>query len=126
MTDLKILAVDDSPAMRRIIINTLRRAGFEDVTEAIDGKDALAKLSKSEFNLVITDWNMPEADGLEFVSSLRKSKKLCRIPILMVTARSVKEDILEAMTAGVNNYIVKPFTPQRLRDKIAQTLASAS
>ena len=126
MTDLKILAVDDSPAMRRIIINTLRRAGFADVTGATGGKDALAKLKENEFNLVITDWNMSEMDGLTFVSNLRKSTEFKSIPVLMVTTRSVKEDILEAMTAGVNNYIVKPFTADKLRDKIAQTLESAS
>ncbi len=126
MTDLKILAVDDSPAMRRIIINTLRRAGFADVTGATGGKDALAKLKENEFSLVITDWNMSEMDGLTFVSNLRKSREFRSIPVLMVTTRSVKEDILEAMTAGVNNYIVKPFTADKLRDKIAQTLESAS
>lgn len=126
MTDLKILAVDDSPAMRRIIINTLRRAGFADVTGATGGKDALAKLKKDEFNLVITDWNMPEMDGLTFVSNLRKSREFGSIPVLMVTTRSVKEDILKAMTAGVNDYIVKPFTADKLRDKIAQTIENAS
>ena len=123
MADLKILAVDDSPTMRRIILNTLKRAGYTDVVEAVDGKDALAKMEVDDFNFVITDWNMPEMDGLTFVTTLRKSDKHKKLPILMVTTRSVKDDILEAMKAGVNNYIVKPFTPDTLKEKIEQVLA---
>lgn len=126
MADMKILAVDDSPTMRRIIINTLKRAGFEDVIEATDGKDALAKLKVDEFGLVITDWYMPEMDGLTFVTNVRKNEEFKSLPILMVTTRSVKSDIMEAMKAGVNNYIVKPFTPDTLKDKIEQTIRSAS
>ncbi len=122
--DLKILAVDDSPTMRRIIINTLKRAGFEDVVEASDGKDALAKLKTDNFNFVITDWNMPEMDGLTFVSTMRSDPDLQSMPVLMVTTRSVKEDIIEAMKAGVNNYIVKPFTPETLAEKINKVLES--
>ena len=123
MSDLKILAVDDSPTMRRIIINTLKRAGYSDVVEANDGKDALAKMKADDFNFVITDWNMPEMDGLTFVTTLRSSPEFKDLPILMVTTRSVKDDILEAMKAGVNNYIVKPFTPDTLKEKIEQILA---
>ncbi len=126
MVDLKILAVDDSPTMRRIIIGTLRRAGFLDVTEAADGKDALEKLRADSFDFVITDWSMPEMDGLAFVSNMRRSEELKNIPVLIVTTRSIKTDIIEAKAAGVNNYIVKPFTPDTLRDKIAQTLKNAS
>jgi two-component system chemotaxis response regulator CheY len=122
--DLKILAVDDSPTMRRIIINTLKRAGFENVVEASDGKDALAKLKSDKFNFVITDWNMPEMDGLTFVSTLRADPDFQTMPVLMVTTRSVKEDIIEAMKAGVNNYIVKPFTPETLAEKINKVLES--
>jgi two-component system chemotaxis response regulator CheY len=125
VADLKILAVDDSPTMRRIIINTLKRAGFEDVTEATDGKDALAKLKVDKYNFIITDWNMPEMDGLTFVSNVRKTDDLRNLPILMVTTRSVKDDIIEAMKAGVNNYIVKPFTPDTLKEKIVQTIKNA-
>lgn len=123
MADLKILAVDDSPTMRRIIINTLKRAGYNDVIEANDGKDALAKLKVEKANFVITDWNMPEMDGLTFVTTLRSMDEYKKLPVLMVTTRSVKEDIVEAMKAGVNNYIVKPFTPDTLKAKIEQTLA---
>ena len=122
MADLKILAVDDSPTMRRIILNTLKRAGFTNVLEANDGKDALAKMSVENVNFVITDWNMPEMDGLTFVTTLRGMDEYKALPILMVTTRSVKDDIIEAMKAGVNNYIVKPFTPETLKEKIESIL----
>ncbi|MEW5797091.1 MAG: response regulator [Candidatus Zixiibacteriota bacterium] len=122
MFDLKILAVDDSPTMRRIIINTLKRAGFNHVIEASDGKDALAKMKVEKPNFVITDWNMPEMDGLTFITALRAMDEYKELPVLMVTTRSVKEDIVDAMKAGVNNYIVKPFTPDTLKAKIEQML----
>ena len=124
MSSLKILAVDDSPTMRRIIVNTLKRAGYDNVTEASDGKDALAKMKVEQFNFVITDWNMPEMDGLTFVSQVRSLDEFKDLPILMVTTRSVKDDIIEAMKAGVSNYIVKPFTPETLSEKIIQVLKS--
>lgn len=124
MVDLKILAVDDSPTMRRIIVNTLRRAGYLDVTEATDGKDALAKMAVDKYNFVITDWNMPGMDGIALVKHLRAEPATKEIPILMVTTRSVKEDILEALRAGVNNYVVKPFTPGTIKEKIDQTLSN--
>ncbi len=122
MADMKILAVDDSPTMRRIIINTLGRAGYNDIVEAEHGKDALAKMESESIDFVITDWNMPEMDGLAFVTNLRKKAEHAKIPILMVTTRSVKEDIVEALKAGVNNYIVKPFTPDTLKAKIDEIL----
>jgi two-component system, chemotaxis family, chemotaxis protein CheY len=123
MADLKILAVDDSPTMRRIIVNTLKRAGFDNVVEASDGKDALAKMKVESFNFIITDWNMPEMDGLTFVTTLRGTPEYAKMPVLMVTTRSVQDDILAALKAGVNNYIVKPFTPETLKEKIDQVLA---
>lgn len=123
MAALKILAVDDSPTMRRIIINTLKRAGFDDVIEAEDGKEALAKLQVETVNFVITDWNMPEMDGLTLVTNIRSMEKYKTLPVLMVTTRSVKDDIVDAMKAGVNSYIVKPFTPETLKAKIDQILA---
>jgi two-component system chemotaxis response regulator CheY len=122
---LKILAVDNSATMRRIIVNTLKRAGYSDITEASDGKDALAKLKAEPFQFVITDWDMPEMDGLTFVSHLRSSAKYKDIPVLMVTNRSVKEDIVAAMRAGVNSYIVKPFAPDTLHEKIQQVIKEA-
>lgn len=119
---MKILAVDDSPTMRRIIVNSLKRAGFGDVQEAEHGRDAIAKMKVEAFGLVITDWNMPEMDGLTFVSTIRGMDEFKTVPVLMVTTRSVKEDIMEALKAGANNYIVKPFTPDTLKAKIDQVL----
>jgi two-component system chemotaxis response regulator CheY len=120
--DIKILAVDDSPTMRRIIVNTLKRAGYANITEASDGREALARLKVEEFDFVITDWNMPEMDGLRFVSELRSDEKYRSLPVVMVTSRSVKEDILLAKEAGVNGYVVKPFAPEVLIEKVEQTL----
>ncbi|MEZ5359462.1 MAG: response regulator [Candidatus Zixiibacteriota bacterium] len=121
---MKILAVDDSPTMRRIIINSLKKAGYSDVVEATDGKDALAKMRVNSFDFIITDWNMPEMDGMTFVTNVRSNDQFKSIPILMVTTRSVQDDIVEAVKAGVNSYIVKPFTPDTLKEKIEQVLAN--
>lgn len=123
MIPLKILAVDDSPTMRRIIVNTLKRAGFEDVIEAEDGKYALAKLKVERINFIITDWNMPEMDGLSLVTAIRQTPEYKDLPILMITTRSAQDDIVQALKAGVNNYIVKPFTPETLKQKMDQILA---
>jgi two-component system chemotaxis response regulator CheY len=123
VADIKILAVDDSPTMRRIIINTLKRAGYTNVIEATDGKDAIAKMQAETIDFVITDWNMPDMDGLTLLTALRSSKQYRAVPVLMVTTRSIKDDIVTAMKAGVNNYIVKPFTPETLREKIETILA---
>ncbi|MBN2288699.1 MAG: response regulator [Candidatus Glassbacteria bacterium] len=121
---MKVLAVDDSATMRRIIVNTLKRIGIEDVVEAEDGADAYAKLeTEAGINFIITDWNMPNMSGLEFVNKVRAGQ-FKGIPILMVTTRSIKEDIIEAMKAGVNSYIVKPFTPQTLKEKMDQVIGS--
>jgi len=126
MAGIKILAVDDSVTMRRIITNTLKRAGYADVVEAEDGVDALAKLQvEGDIDLILTDWNMPNMNGLEFVKMVRSDPRFSGIPIIMVTVRGVKEEVLEAMKAGVNNYIVKPFTPQVLKEKIEKVMNSA-
>lgn len=115
---MKILTVDDSTTMRRIIVNTLARLGFKDVVQADNGKTGLAKLEEvSGVDLIITDWNMPEMDGLEFVKHTRQGPYK-DVPILMVTTNAAKEDIVEALQAGVNNYVVKPFTPETLKEKI--------
>ncbi|BAT71624.1 two-component system, chemotaxis family, response regulator CheY [Thermosulfidibacter takaii ABI70S6] len=120
---MKILVVDDSSTMRRIIVNTLRKLGYTDVIEAEHGLDALAKLKENpDVNLILTDWNMPEMDGLTFVQTLRRSKTFSKVPIIMITTMGAKEDIVKALKAGVNNYIVKPFTPQILKEKIEQTV----
>ena len=123
---LKFLVVDDSVTMRRIVINSLKNLGYDNFVEAGDGKEALEKLSVDEaINFVITDWNMPTVSGLELVKSIRGDAKLSKLSILMVTTRGVKEDIIEALNARVNNYIVKPFTPQVLKEKIDQILNAA-
>lgn len=119
---LKFLAVDDSPTMRRIVANTLKRLGYEDVVEATNGKEALEKLATNSINFIITDWNMPEMDGLEFVQNVKANGDTAEVPILMITTRGVKDDIVDAMKAGVNSYIVKPFTPQVLKEKIDSIL----
>jgi two-component system chemotaxis response regulator CheY len=120
---MKFLVVDDSSTMRRIVVNSLQRIGFTDVVEAGDGQEALDRYDAS-VKFVITDWNMPNMTGTEFARALRGRGE--QVPILMVTARSVREDILEAMEAGVNNYIVKPFTPQILKEKIDALLSVAA
>ena len=124
MEDGKIsfLVVDDSPTMRRIVINALKNIGYTDIVEAEDGKDALAKLYAERIDFIITDWNMPNMGGLELTKAVRSDPNFANIPILMVTTRAMKEDVLEALQARVNNYIVKPFTPQILKEKIEQIL----
>jgi len=117
---LKILIVDDSSTMRRIIINTLSRIGYSDVVEGEHGKAGLEKLAQGGIEMIITDWNMPEMDGLEFVNAVRGQNS--SIPILMVTTNAAKEDIVAALQAGVNNYVVKPFTPETLKEKIESLL----
>jgi two-component system, chemotaxis family, chemotaxis protein CheY len=122
---MKFLVVDDSATMRRIVVNSLQRIGFSDCIEAGDGREALEKYDPASVNFVITDWNMPNMSGTDLAKALRERSDAGRtVPILMVTARSVKEDILTAMEAGVNNYIVKPFTPQVLKEKIDALLTA--
>lgn len=115
---MKFLVVDDSSTMRRIIKNSLKRIGYEDVEDAENGREALEKLSG--IDIILTDWNMPEMDGLEFVKQVRAQNKT--IPILMVTTNAAKDDIVEALKNGVNNYIVKPFTPETLKEKVETVL----
>lgn len=119
---MKFLVVDDSLTMRRIIINGLQRIGFNDAVEASDGKDALDKFDGS-IGFIITDWNMPNMSGLEFARSVRAHPAGATVPILMVTTRGAREDIVSAVEAGVNNYILKPFTPTVLKEKIDRLLA---
>lgn len=123
MSDLFILIVDDSPTMRRIIKNTLERLGHKDSVEAGNGKEALQQLKEHPINFIVTDWNMPEMNGLEFVTELRSTPEYEKMPILMITTRGMKDDVLQAVQAGVNNYVVKPFTPETLEQKISKLLA---
>ena len=122
---MKCLVVDDSATMRRIVINALKTIGYSDVVEAGDGKEALARCDGT-IEMVITDWNMPNMGGLELVKVLRANPQTAKTPILMVTTRSVKEDILQAVEAGVSSYILKPFTPQVLKEKLDQISSLAS
>jgi two-component system chemotaxis response regulator CheY len=118
MATVKFLIVDDSLTMRRIVINTLKTIGYADVVEAGDGKDAMAKLLSEGADFLITDWNMPEMNGLELTKWVRSNAQFAAMPILMVTTRGNKEDVIDAMKMRVNNYIVKPFTAQGLKEKI--------
>ena len=121
---MKFLVVDDSATMRRILVNSLQRIGFAECVEAEDGRQALEKFDAG-IGFVVTDWNMPNMSGLDFARALRATPDGKTVPILMVTTRSVREDIVAAVEAGVNSYIVKPFTPQVLKEKIDQILAGA-
>ncbi|HTO93257.1 MAG TPA: response regulator [Bacteroidota bacterium] len=122
MASTKFLVVDDSLTMRRIVINTLKSIGFDNVIEAGDGKDAVAKLMSEGADFLITDWNMPEMSGLDLTKWVRANQQFAEIPILMITTRGNKEDVIEAMKMRVNNYIVKPFTAPGLKEKIDQIL----
>jgi two-component system chemotaxis response regulator CheY len=117
-----IITVDDSSTMRRIIKNTLTKLGFTNVLEAANGVEGLDVLAKNEVDMIITDWNMPEMDGLTFVKTLRSKEEYKDTPILMVTTEAAKEDILTALRSGVNNYVVKPFTPDTLQEKVNKLL----
>jgi two-component system chemotaxis response regulator CheY len=104
--------------MRRTLINTLNSLGFEEITEAEDGQDALSKLQSDKFDLIVTGWNMPNMNGLDLTKAIRASESWKHIPIIMISERSLKEDVLEAIQAKVDGYILKPFSPQVLYEKI--------
>lgn len=122
MSDLRILVVDDSPTMRKIIIGQLGKAGFYDVGEAEDGLHGLEELEAGDYNFVMTDWNMPHMDGLQFIKEIRKHEKFKRVPILVVTTRNSKADVVTAIKNGANNFVVKPFGPSTLSEKITKVL----
>lgn len=117
-TNMKILIVDDFSTMRRIIKNLLRDLGYTNTQEADDGMTALPMLQADNYDFLITDWNMPGMQGIELLKNLRKDPKLAKLPVLMVTAEQKREQIVEAAQAGVNGYIVKPFTAVTLKEKI--------
>jgi len=121
MPDTKVLVVDDSSTMRRIIMNSLGKLQFNQIVQAENGVEGFKKLS-ADTGLVITDWNMPEMNGLEFVAKVRDDPQYSKVPMIMVTTEAGKSEIVEAVKAGVNNYIVKPFTVDVLRDKIQSVL----
>lgn len=116
--NIKILVVDDHMTMRQIMRKSLGELGFSNVTEAVDGLDALAKLEKDSFGFIISDWNMPNMMGLDFLKAVRANDSLKGIPFLMVTAEAKKENVFEAAKAGVSQYIVKPFSVASLEEKM--------
>lgn len=116
--NMKILIVDDFSTMRRIIKNLLRDLGFTNTDEADDGNTALPMLQSTKFDFLVTDWNMPGMTGIELLKAVRADEKLNGLPVLMVTAEAKREQIIEAAQAGVNGYVVKPFTAAALKDKI--------
>lgn len=115
---MKILVVDDFPTMRRIVRNLLKELGYGNVDEAEDGVAALAKLRSGSFEFVISDWNMPNLDGLAMLKEIRGDATLSHLPVLMVTAEAKKENIIAAAQAGANGYVVKPFTAATLDEKL--------
>jgi two-component system chemotaxis response regulator CheY len=115
---MKILIVDDFSTMRRIIKNLLRDLGFTNTLEADDGHTALPMLQNGDFEFVVTDWNMPIMEGIDLLKEIRKDPKLKHLPVLMVTAEAKREQIIEAAQAGVNGYIIKPFTAGTLKEKL--------
>ncbi|MDJ0839346.1 MAG: response regulator [Acidobacteriota bacterium] len=122
---MKVLVVDDSRTMRRIIIKGLRELGYEDVLEASNGKEGLAQLAGGEVELVITDWNMPGINGLEMARKIRAGEAPNKdVPILMVTTNAAHGDVVEALKVGVNNFLGKPMTTDMLKEKIQFVMAS--
>ncbi|MFC6377431.1 chemotaxis response regulator CheY [Tatumella terrea] len=117
-SNLHFLVVDDFNTMRRIVRNLLKELGFTNVEEAEDGADALNKLRTTTCNFVITDWNMPNMDGLELLKNIRADEQLKAMPVLMVTAEAKKENIIAAAQAGASGYVVKPFTAAILEEKL--------
>jgi len=126
---IKILVVDDFSTMRRIIKNLLRDLGYDNIVEADDGTSALPMLKAGSFDFLVTDWNMPGMTGIDLLKAVRGDPKLATLPVLMVTAEAKRDQIVEAAQAGVNGYVVKPFTAQTLKeklDKIFQRLGDAA
>ena len=123
-TSLKVLVVDDMSTMRRIVKNVLKQIGFSDMVEAENGQDALNKLrAGGDFGLVVSDWNMPVMQGIDLLRAVRADAELKHLPFLMVTAEAQKENIIEAVQAGVSNYVVKPFTAEALQGKLEKIFA---
>lgn len=116
----KFLVVDDFSTMRRIVRNLLKELGYTNVDEAEDGVIALSKLKGGNFEFVVSDWNMPNMDGLELLKHIRADPELSKLPVLMVTAEAKKENIIAAAQAGANGYVVKPFTAVTLDEKLSK------
>ena len=124
-TSLKVLVVDDMSTMRRIVKNVFKQIGFTDMVEAENGQDALNKLKAGDngIGFIVSDWNMPVMQGIELLRAIRADPDLKHLPFLMVTAEAQKENIIEAVQAGVSNYVVKPFTAEALEVKLEKIFA---
>jgi two-component system, chemotaxis family, chemotaxis protein CheY len=122
--DMKFLVVDDFSTMRRIVKNLLHDLGYPNVTEADDGKTALPMLQAGAFDFLISDWNMPGMSGLDLVKAVRSDARLAKLPVLMLTAEAKREQIIEAAQAGVNGYVIKPFTAETLKEKLDKILGA--
>ncbi|ATZ12355.1 chemotaxis response regulator CheY [Erwinia amylovora] len=118
--NLRFLVVDDFATMRRIVRNLLQDLGYKNIEEAEDGQDALNRLRTSSFDFVVSDWNMPNIDGLQLLKTIRQEPELMKLPVLMVTAEAKRENIIAAAQAGANGYIVKPFTAVTLEEKLGK------
>jgi len=117
---MTVLVVDDFATMRRIVKNVLKQIGFSDILEADDGATALEVLKENKVDLIVSDWNMPKMTGLDLLKTVRGDESMKQIPFLMVTAEAQKENVLQAVQAGVSNYIVKPFTADGVKEKLTQ------
>lgn len=124
--NMKILIVDDFSTMRRIIKNLLRDLGYNNTHEADDGNTALPMLKNGDYQFVVTDWNMPGMQGIDLLKAIRLDDKLKHLPVLMVTAEAKREQIIEAAQAGVNGYVIKPFTAETLKEKLDKILGATA
>lgn len=121
--NINVLVVDDFATMRRIVKGVLKELGFKNIVEADDGSSALQELKKDDFGLIVSDWNMPKMTGLDLLKAIRADDKYKNIPFIMVTAEGQKDNVVEAIKAGVSNYVVKPFTPDTLKEKLEKVLS---
>ena len=120
--NIKILIVDDFATMRKVVRNLLKQVGYEDIVEAEDGVMALKALKSQKIDVIVSDWNMPNMTGLELLKAVRADADLSKTPFLMVTAEALQDNVVAAVKAGVNNYIVKPFTAEVLNEKIKKIM----
>lgn len=122
--NIKVLVVDDFATMRRIVKGVLKQLGFNKIVEAEDGRAALEELKKDSIGLIVSDWNMPKMTGLDLLKAVKKDDSLKEIPFIMVTAEGQRENVIEAVKAGVSNYVVKPFTPEIFGEKLEKVLGT--
>jgi two-component system, chemotaxis family, chemotaxis protein CheY len=120
--NIKVLIVDDFATMRKVVRNLLKQVGYEDIVEAEDGVMALKALKAQKIDVIVSDWNMPNMTGLELLKAVRADADLAKTPFLMVTAEALQDNVVAAVKAGVNNYIVKPFTAEVLNEKIKKIM----